>query len=1008
MNGTKTQAAKNALNIRCSTDAGAMLEQLLGQPTAIIDIGGAELCLHYCLTAPVEDEAALKKYKQTREFAAKITGGPSNGRFDPKRWQIIGHSPNIKIALDTAWQVLWKATENGGEMLTQAQKDALRARGLSDEDISIFTPEEAEKVIRNISPEQAQKLLNGGRPDRTTALRLQLRRNGFHPLPVEGKVPHINGWQLKFLTANEEEIRLWPKIYNLAHNTSVLAKFTPGGDIDIMVPEAADAIEALAREFFEERGDIHVRVGQPPKRLILFRTDEPFTKLSRAFIAPDGTSQKIEFLGDGQQYVVDGIHPDTHKPYNWHGGNLDTIKRDDLPYIRREDVERFLDAATKLLVEEFGFALKSAGGQQTRLEPDEEFGGGIDTEPWFDLLQGDQKDEVVDCALGIIATRSKLLELEENGGDNDEWYRLTTSVARSDAPHAADIFVKHASTAITPDPPDKLREYFARCRKNPRGITVGTLLQKARELGADFEKWKSNNQGVSGDDEQEQDRLKLGIDADTWATLKNPNGGRREFWNVVMVLKQIGFTVDGIIALFERFPNGLAAKYCGRLRHEVKRVYDKIKGDPEDRQSPLLECEPWWRDAATISQRVFLHGKKHFARKNIGATIGAGGRLKTTQGLFECIEFAVGRDLITKEELPGGPLRAAFLNAEEDQDELDRRTAAICQCYSITEADLGGRLFVKSVCDRPMRFATLVEGVPTLNQEALEQLTNFIQHRQLDAWMLDPWISFHSVNESINADMDLVIKEGLKPVATITNSNGEIFHHPGKPKPGQSETTVEDARGASAIIWAVRSARVFNFMTPEEAKQLGIAEADRRLHVRIANGKANMGPVGTASWIKIKVENLPNGDEIACSGPWKPPDPFQGVKPADMHKCRDLARAGAYRADSRSPEWVGYMIAQVLHVNVVPGADNDLKDLARIRRVIKTWIKNGVLKIESREDENRRKREFVVPGPWLDAIQSLYRTGSLVRSTDPGKNSTGAIHLRRLIDCQYGRDRMKA
>jgi hypothetical protein len=46
--------------------------------------------------------------------------------------------------------------------LTQAQRDALRARGLSDEDIAIFTPEEAEKVIRNITPEQAQKFLNGG------------------------------------------------------------------------------------------------------------------------------------------------------------------------------------------------------------------------------------------------------------------------------------------------------------------------------------------------------------------------------------------------------------------------------------------------------------------------------------------------------------------------------------------------------------------------------------------------------------------------------------------------------------------------------------------------------------------------------------------------------------------------------------------------------------------------------------------------------------------------------
>src|SRR5262245_51355614 len=56
----------------------------------------------------------------------------------------------------------------------------------------------------------------------------------------------------------------------------------------------------------------------------------------------------------------------------------------------------------------------------------------------------------------------------------------------------------------------------------------------------------------------------------------------------------------------------------------------------------------------------------------------------------------------------------------------------------------------------------------------------------------------------------------------------------------QAETTVEDARGASVIVWAVRAARMFNLMTPEEPEKLGIAEDERPLHVRVANGKANM------------------------------------------------------------------------------------------------------------------------------------------------------------------------
>ena len=68
---------------------------------------------------------------------------------------------------------------------------------------------------------------------------------------------------------------------------------------------------------------------------------------------------------------------------------------------------------------------------------------------------------------------------------------------------------------------------------------------------------------------------------------------------------------------------------------------------------------------------------------------------------------------------------------------------------------------------------------------------------------------------------------------------------------GQTETAVEDRRGSSALIWAARSARVLNFMSPEEANKLGIAEDQRRLHIRVANGKADIAPIGKAEWMKL-------------------------------------------------------------------------------------------------------------------------------------------------------------
>src|SRR5262249_36671221 len=52
------------------------------------------------------------------------------------------------------------------------------------------------------------------------------------------------------------------------------------------------------------------------------------------------------------------------------------------------------------------------------------------------------------------------------------------------------------------------------------------------------------------------------------------------FWNVVIVLKGLGFTLERVIELLERYPEGVAKKYEGRLGYETKREYNKITTPP--------------------------------------------------------------------------------------------------------------------------------------------------------------------------------------------------------------------------------------------------------------------------------------------------------------------------------------------------------------------------------------------------------------------------------------------
>jgi RecA-family ATPase len=187
-----------------------------------------------------------------------------------------------------------------------------------------------------------------------TDLRLSLRAAGYDPIPCEGKRPPMREWEQK-LGATEAEIELWTKSWHLADNTGVLCRRVPTIDIDILNPDAADAVEALAREHFEERGNILVRYGKAPKRAIPLRTDEPFKKIAVSLLAPNGETEKIEILSDGQQFIAFGIHPETRKSYDWFGGSPGSVARAELPYVREDDLQRFVEEATALLVKEHGY-----------------------------------------------------------------------------------------------------------------------------------------------------------------------------------------------------------------------------------------------------------------------------------------------------------------------------------------------------------------------------------------------------------------------------------------------------------------------------------------------------------------------------------------------------------------------------------------------------------------------------------------------------------------------------
>jgi hypothetical protein len=432
--------------------------------------------------------------------------------------------------------------------------------------------------------------------------------------------------------------------------------------------------------------------------------------------------------------------------------------------------------------------------------------------------------------------------------------------------------------------------------------------------------------------------------------------GDEVYQNVVDLLQQIAFSNDIDADAAQAIMAGATSRPTPRPGTTTGPANDALRQGP----GPAIDFAPYpFPDPKSIPPREWLFGK-HYIRGVVSATIGAPGRLKSTTDLTESIGMAMGRDLMTGEPLPSGPLRAAYLNGEETQDELDRRVAAICQFFDISPMDCGDRLFVISTREKLIRVAVRnLRGDAMVQQAVVDAWKDWCDRYQIDALTIDPLISFHAVRESDNGDMDLVVKEAFAVIAGNKRAV-DLVMHVRKLAPGESNTTVDDARGASAILAAVRVARTFNFMTTVEAKQIGIHEGDRRRYVRVENGRSAPGPVGKAHWLKIETELLPNGDEVACATPWKVPNPFDGITTADTELARELAQTGAYRADSRSQDWFGYAIAKHLKISVSPGGKNDRKDLARLKTILETWHKNKVFAIKPRRDEERKKRKFIV------------------------------------------------
>ena len=253
------------------------------------------------------------------------------------------------------------------------------------------------------------------------------------------------------------------------------------------------------------------------------------------------------------------------------------------------------------------------------------------------------------------------------------------------------------------------------------------------------------------------------------------------------------------------------------------------------REKTGIHATPFvWTDPSKIPLREWLY-RPHYIRLFLSLLVAQGGVGKTAKIIAECLAMVTGKP--TLGVTPERVLRVWYWNGEDPFDELQRRIAACCKHHSIAEEDIGDRLFVDSGRTLPIVIASGDKAGTKVAEPVIEGVIGTLLANKIDVLVVDPFVACHHVPENDNTGIEIVAKSWAH-IAEAANCSIMLVHHVRKTY--GEDATIEDSRGASALVAAVRTARTLNVMSKKEAEDMGIDPAKRRQYFRSDNGKSNM------------------------------------------------------------------------------------------------------------------------------------------------------------------------
>jgi hypothetical protein len=339
-----------------------------------------------------------------------------------------------------------------------------------------------------------------------------------------------------------------------------------------------------------------------------------------------------------------------------------------------------------------------------------------------------------------------------------------------------------------------------------------------------------------------------------------------------------------------------------------------------------------------------------FCRRFLSSLLAPGGVGKTALRMLQFVALATGRNLTGQHVF--GRYRVLLLSFEDDRDELRRRMAAVRIRHRVDVGDLKGWLFYAT--PRGLKLAQMNNGSRQIG--ALEKwLRKKIAELKPGVIAMDPFVKLHAMEENDNGQMDFVC-DLLTQLAMEFDIAVDAPHHTrkGTLTPGDAES----GRGASGVKDG-RLVCTLTVMSPEEAETFGIKEEERPAYVRLDPAKVNIVPKAQrATWFRlvgVPLKNgtaeYPNGDEVQTVEPWAPPELWADLSVATLNLALNEIEKGMpngqrYSGAASAKERAAWRVVQQ-HCRD--------KTEPQCRKIVKTWLLNGVLYEQEYDDPVHRK-----------------------------------------------------